>query len=100
MPCRDATLDVDQWSRGKLAYYVMALLSVCENPRDFYGHNLVDILDNHLVSSSAYLNTNKFAYALIVLALCKAGQPVDDKYLTEISTTPGVFTFGVGECDI
>jgi hypothetical protein len=78
----------------------MALLSVCENPRDFYGYNLVDILDNHLVSSSAYLNTNKFAYALIVLALCKAGQPVDDKYLTEISTTPVVFTFGVGECDI
>jgi hypothetical protein len=66
----DATLDDDQWSRGKLAYYVMALLSVCENPRDFYGYNLVDILDNHLVSSSAYLNNNKFAYALIVLALC------------------------------
>ena len=100
MSCRDATLDADQWSRGKLAYYVMALLSVCENPRDFYGYNLVDILDNHLVSSSAYLDNNKFAYASIVLALCKADQHVDDKYLTEISATPGVFTFGVGEYDV
>lgn len=94
---QDANLTSTQWSRGKLAYYVISLLSVCENPRDFYKHNLVTVLDNHLVVSSSYLNNNKFAYALIVLALCKAKEPVDDQYLQEISTTPGNYTFGVDE---
>lgn len=94
---QDANLTSSQWSRGKLAYYVMALLSLCENPRDFYHHNLVNILKNHLVVSSRYLKNNKFAYSLIILALCKAKEPVDDQYLQEISTTPGNYTFGVDE---
>ena len=78
----------------------MVLLAICEDPRDFYGHNLVDILYNHLTLFSEYLRNNKLAYAVIVLALCKSFENVDNKYLQELSTTPGKFAIGVGECEL
>jgi len=75
----------------------MALLAICEDPRHLYGHNLVDILYNHLRLSSEYFHNNKVAYSLILLALCKSFEHVDSKYMQELSTTPGEFSFGVGE---
>lgn len=54
-------------------------------------------MKNHLVESSTYLMSNKFAYSLIVIALCKAGEYVDVNHLDKISSTPGQYNFGVGE---
>ena len=36
------------WGHGKLAHYVLGLTATCQNPSNFYGHNLIDKLQNHL----------------------------------------------------
>ncbi|XP_052105420.1 transcobalamin-2-like [Mytilus californianus] len=85
------------WGHGKLAHYVLGLTATCQDPRNFYGHNLIDKLQNHLNVSSQHFHSNKFAYALVVLALCNANSTVDAAYLKDISTSPGIYTFGVDE---
>ncbi|CAC5412214.1 unnamed protein product [Mytilus coruscus] len=93
----DISLSNEDWGRGKLAHYILGILATCQDPRNFYGHNLIDKMKNHLVVSSTYLMSNKFSYSLIVIALCKAGESVDVKHLDEISSTPGQYKFGVDE---
>jgi|JYMV01.1.fsa_nt_gi hypothetical protein len=92
----DIDLTNAAWGHGKLAHYVLGLTATCQNPSNFYGHNLIDKLQNHLNVSSDHFQHNKFAYALVVLALCNAKASVDAAYVQDISTSPGVYTFGVG----
>jgi len=63
----------------------MALLSICNNPRGFYGHNLVDMLQSQL-STSEFHKNNTFEYALSVLGLCKATAVVDTTQIQALST--------------
>ncbi|CAG2248164.1 unnamed protein product [Mytilus edulis] len=93
----DISLRNEDWGHAKLAHYILGILATCQNPKNFYGHNLIDKMKSHLVVSSTYFMSNKFAYSLIVIALCKAGEYVDVKHLDEISSTPGQYKFGVGE---
>lgn len=97
---KDNSLTSKEWGRGKLAYYVLGVKATCQDPRDFYGHDLIDKLKNHLIVSSSYLDSNKFDYSLILIALCKAGEPIDTHNLNDISTTPGYYTFGVDEASV
>ncbi|XP_063403288.1 transcobalamin-1-like [Mytilus trossulus] len=96
----DISLSREDWGHGKLAHYILGILATCQDPSQFYGHNLIDKMKNHLVVSSTYLMSNKFAYSLIVIALCKAGEYVDVKHLDDISSTPGQYKFGVDEASI
>ncbi|CAC5418768.1 unnamed protein product [Mytilus coruscus] len=76
---------------------VDGLTATCQDPKNFYGHNLIDKLQNHLNVSSQHFQSNKFAYALVVLALCNANATVDAAYLKDISTPNGNYRFGVDE---
>ncbi|CAG2214686.1 GIF [Mytilus edulis] len=97
---KDNSLTSKEWGRGKLAYYILGMKATCQDPRDFYDHDLIDKLKSHLTNSSSYLDSNKFAYSLILIALCKAGEPIDTHNLDAISTTPGYYTFGVDEASL
>ena len=37
---------------GKRALYVMASLSICEDPNSFYGTNLIETLQKNVASAS------------------------------------------------
>lgn len=51
---------------GRVAKFINALVSVCRNPKSFYGHDLVAMLE-HLDTS------HPFEYSYVVLTLCTAG---------------------------
>ncbi|XP_013412113.1 transcobalamin-2 [Lingula anatina] len=90
-------LDTQDWYGGKLGQYVNALVATCQDPSDFYGHNLIDILSGHMDGFPKYYFNHNFAYSWAVLALCNAGLTVQEKYIQQLTKTPGNYTFGVDE---
>jgi hypothetical protein len=80
----DIDLTNAAWGHGKLAHYVLGLTATCQNPSNFYGHNLIDKLQNHLNVSSDHFQHSKFAYALVVLALCNNKASVDAAYVKDV----------------
>lgn len=54
----------------KLSRFINGLLATCLNPRQFYGHDLVDKLKNQMTESSA-----NFTHPIAYLALCNANEP-------------------------
>ncbi|GBN94863.1 hypothetical protein AVEN_74611-1 [Araneus ventricosus] len=55
-------------SSQELALYVHALLVACVDPRDFYGHDLVQELRRRVEAGGNYTNP------LLILVLCNAGE--------------------------
>ncbi|XP_033102151.1 cobalamin binding intrinsic factor-like [Anneissia japonica] len=63
-------------SLGKFAYYVNALNATCHDVTNFYGHNLVEMLQEqmHLFPRNGF--NNYYQYALAMLAVCNSGQTI------------------------
>lgn len=89
---RDTTLGNENWGHGKVAHYIMGVIATCQNPRNFYGHNLVEKLKTHLIVNVQHFQSNNFALALSILALCIANAPVDTEFMRNISSPQ----YGIG----
>ncbi|CAL1300610.1 unnamed protein product [Larinioides sclopetarius] len=62
-----------------LALYVHALLVACMDPKDFYGHDLVQELRRRVEASGNYTNP------LLILVLCSAGDTMTAKDVERVT---------------
>ena len=68
----------------RLAQYINALLVVYLNPRDFHGHDLVTLLEGHVINSWRNSRQGPFAKSLSIIALYNARVPVDVGYVLDL----------------
>ncbi|XP_013383457.1 gastric intrinsic factor [Lingula anatina] len=94
---KNATLDTPDWYGGKLAQYVCALVATCSHPRDFYGFDLVNLLEDHVANYPKHDFNHNFAFAWGVLALCNAGGTVKTEHIEQLTNSAGNYSFGVEE---
>ncbi|XP_022110521.1 gastric intrinsic factor-like isoform X2 [Acanthaster planci] len=72
-------------SVGRLALYMLALEATCHNTEDFYGNDLVEVLEHNMRRFPRKDFNNHFQYSLGVLALCQSGQgAVKLKHIREL----------------
>ncbi|XP_038059432.1 transcobalamin-2-like isoform X2 [Patiria miniata] len=72
-------------SVGRLALYILALESTCHDTRDFYGNDLVELLEHNMRRFPREGFNNHFQYSLGVLALCQSGDgSVKLKHIREL----------------
>nr|XP_042910967.1 uncharacterized protein CG3556 [Parasteatoda tepidariorum] len=62
----------DAISSEHLSTFINSILSTCHNPRNFYGHNLVELLKKQVASEN-------FTHPASYLALCNANETWPDK---------------------
>uniref|UniRef100_T1IVF5 DUF4430 domain-containing protein n=1 Tax=Strigamia maritima TaxID=126957 RepID=T1IVF5_STRMM len=62
---------------GRVAQFINSLVSVCKDPRNFHGHDLVAMMD-HMESPHA------FEFSYVILALCNAGSHVRKKQVRRL----------------
>nr|XP_042908929.1 uncharacterized protein CG3556-like [Parasteatoda tepidariorum] len=62
----------DTISSERLSTFINSILSTCHNPRNFYGHNLVELLKKQVSSEN-------FTHPASYLALCNANETWPDK---------------------
>ena len=68
-----------------LALVIQAVISLCQNPEDFHGYNLIPpLLSGFALFKKIRGFTNYFGYSLAVIALCNAGQRVPRAVVQEL----------------
>ena len=71
---------LDEIPGGKLAYYILGVISSCEDPRDFNKQDLVAALKKKMSSYGTVGGFNHpFQLGLALLAFCTSGEKVDIK---------------------
>ncbi|XP_077995702.1 cobalamin binding intrinsic factor-like [Glandiceps talaboti] len=74
----------DELSAGELAYHILALHATCHDVTDFYGNNLVRLLERRMKDFKSENFNNYFQYSLGVLALCNTKATVKERYIEEL----------------
>ncbi|XP_013388488.1 gastric intrinsic factor [Lingula anatina] len=92
-------LDTAAWYGGKLGQFINGLVSTCQNPANFYDHNLIELLMNQMNNFPKYYFNHNFAYSWAVLALCNSGA-INETYYKRLLDGAGNYTFGVDEAAI
>ncbi|XP_078599309.1 cobalamin binding intrinsic factor-like isoform X1 [Branchiostoma floridae x Branchiostoma japonicum] len=83
---------------GELSHYVLALTATCQNPRNFYGHNLLEAIDRALFHFPTAEFNNFYQFSQGVLAICGAGAPVKPRLIKDLAKgqqADGGYPFGV-----
>ncbi|CAD5122606.1 DgyrCDS11018 [Dimorphilus gyrociliatus] len=84
----------------RLAQYINALLVLFRNPSNFYGHNLIEMLSQHLQQTVYYSKTNAYAVSWSIIALFNGRTDIHLDHLYKIiklQKSDGSFTGGFGE---
>ncbi|XP_013396072.1 gastric intrinsic factor-like [Lingula anatina] len=92
-------LDTAAWYGGKLGQFINGLVSTCQDPANFYDHNLIELLMNQMNNFPKYYFNQNFAYSWAVLALCNSGA-INETYYERLVDGAGNYTFGVDEAAI
>ncbi|XP_046450796.1 cobalamin binding intrinsic factor-like [Daphnia pulex] len=87
-------------SAEESSHYVNGLLATCQNPENFYGHNLVAMLTRRMNSIPSGSGTKNVGQVIAsVLALCNAGAPIPPAAIqrinSELKPTSGSCSFCV-----
>lgn len=64
---------LEKISTGRIAYYVQGVISICQDPRAFHGHNLIKRLQDGLKAYPVVGFNHPYPYSLAVLSLCMSG---------------------------
>ena len=68
-----------------LGLIIQGVISICKDPRNFHGHNLIQPLLVGLPNFPQYPDFgNYFGYSLAVIALCNADEPIPDNSTKEL----------------
>ena len=68
-----------------LALIIQAVISLCQDPRNFSGYDLIPpLLSGFALFKKIPEFNNYFGYSLAVIALCNAGHRVPDKVVSEL----------------
>ena len=68
-----------------LALIIQTVVSLCQDPENFHGHNLLpSLLSGFALFKKIPKFNNYFGYSLAVIALCNSGQSVPDEVVREL----------------
>lgn len=68
-----------------LGLMIQGVISICKDPENFYGYNLVDPFLAGFPKFKTYSSfSNYFGYSLAVIALCNAGHHIPDTVIEEL----------------
>jgi hypothetical protein len=68
-----------------LGLIIQGVISICKDPKDFHGYNLIKPLLASFSKFKTYSSFNNyFGYSLAVIALCNAGNKVPDFVIEEL----------------
>ncbi|KAF8763469.1 hypothetical protein HNY73_021653 [Argiope bruennichi] len=70
--------ETDPLTANQLSMYINAMIVTCKNPRNFYGFDLLKLLEEEIETSS--ITTHPVAY----LALCNAGETLEIKKISDL----------------
>ena len=87
---------------GQAGKVVLALTASAVDPRDFEGHDFVEILTNSLEPSGAYQVNDPFKQAIAILGVASVNQPVPDSaivWLEDRQGATGAWDDGFGTAD-
>ena len=69
----------------QLGLIIQGVISICKDPKDFHGYNLIKPLLAGFPKFKTYSSFNNyFGYSLAVIALCNAGNKVPDFVIKEL----------------
>ncbi|CAB4011161.1 gastric intrinsic factor-like [Paramuricea clavata] len=69
----------------QLGLIIQGVISICKDPKDFHGYNLIKPLLAGFLKFKTYSSFNNyFGYSLAVIALCNAGNKVPDFVIEEL----------------
>ena len=69
----------------ELGLIIQGVISICKDPRNFHGHNLIrPLLEGFPCFKKCPSFSNYFGYSLAVIALCNAGEPTPDSVIREL----------------
>ena len=77
--------DLSTISVPRLGHIIQGVISICKDPRNFHGHDLIQPLLDGLPNFPQYPDFgNYFGYSLAVIALCNADEPIPDNSIQEL----------------
>ena len=69
----------------RLGLIIQGVISICKDPRNFTGHNLINLLLEGFPQFKTYESFNNyFGYSLAVIALCNSGEEIPDDVIREL----------------
>nr|XP_002734140.1 PREDICTED: uncharacterized protein CG3556-like [Saccoglossus kowalevskii] len=77
--------ELKELSPGHLAYFILALHSTCHNVEDFFGHDLIRLLEHKMHNFPVDNFNNHFQYSLALLALCNTKSLVKHRYVQDVA---------------
>ena len=81
----DSVQNISSIPTPQLALMIQGVISICKDPEDFHGYNLIQtLLDGFPGFMIQPEFNNYFGYSHAVIALCNAGQDVPDSVIEEL----------------
>ena len=81
----DSVQNLSSIPTPQLALIIQGVISICENPENYHGYNLIQpLLDGFPGFMMQPEFNNYFGYSLAVIALCNARQQVPDSVIAEL----------------
>ena len=74
--------DLSNISVPHLGLIIQGVISICKDPRNFHGHDLIQTFLNRFKTYRSF--NNYFNYSLAVIALCNADEPISDNSIQEL----------------
>ena len=79
---RNATKNLSTIATPHLGLIIQGVISICKDPRNFHGHDLIQTFLNRFKTYQSF--NNYFNYSLAVIALCNADEPIPDNSIQEL----------------
>ena len=68
-----------------LGLIIQGVITICKDPRNFHGHDLIQALVSGFPKYRTYPRFNNyFGYSLAVIALCNSGEEIPDFVIREL----------------
>ena len=81
----DSVKNLSSIAAPHLGLMIQGVISICKDPENFHGHNLIQPLLDGFSGYKTYASFNNyFGYSLAVIALCNAGKNVPDSVIREL----------------
>ncbi|KAK3108847.1 hypothetical protein FSP39_017135 [Pinctada imbricata] len=88
------------WAHGKLAQYMVGLISACEDTQSFYGFDVASIVRRQFIKFSSFFQNQRFALSWVVLALFNPNLTEETAVMDILIANPGVYTSGIDEASM
>ena len=81
----NSTKDLSTIATPQLGLIIQGVISICKDPRNFHGHDLIQPLLDGFPKFKTYESFNNyFGYSLAAIALCNSGEEIPENVTREL----------------